>query len=191
MSIFASKLSIVVFLLSLSGLLVSGFRAVSAILTKRVRALTKVYSKNLDCVEYSVWFVTYICLSITFFLIVLLFIWRSIGNTGAKSDTTYTHFYTAVILIIQFSALIAFVPFMVRMVATKGKTKGGNSKSMREELQKTTGSLQAASNLLKDEYTLESQNTQNGVTLSTFSKTTNSSALIRIESKGDEIVEIF
>ena len=190
MALFASKLEATVLILSLVGFLFSGLRMLVALFTGKVRALVKFYSRSDDRVEYNVWLYTYLCLCITFLAILALFGVHA-GSTTQDDGPSATSFYITLILVIQFSALIAFVPIMVRMMSTKSKTRGGDSKSMKQQLQQSTPSLQQAFELLSEDYLLESQESQMGVTLTTFSRKSNSSALIRIESREDKILEIY
>ncbi len=186
---FDSKILFFLLLISAVGTVFCGFRIGTAFIKKRIRALVKVYTQKDDQVEYQVWFFTTLFLGITFVIIMGMTLWKMFSDV---SPFTNTQFYTIVILVLQFSALIAFIPFLVRMLGS-GTNKSGDSKDIRRILQNSVTDLAEAIVLLENDFTLESQGTHHNITTTTFSKKTNSSSLIRIESKtkNGEILEIY
>jgi len=173
--------------ISIPGFLFCLFRSLRALKTKNIRALSQVYSANDDPLEYRVWLWTHILLSLIFLAIVVIILQEQNSLDDAPGKTS---FHTRLILLLQFSALIALVPFLIRLFFSKSKSKPPKAANALIDQARRCASLTEALTLLEKDYRIESRDTSGELTTLTLCSLHNSSELIWIEVRDEQILKI-
>lgn len=174
--------------ISIPGFLFCLYRSLRAVIRKDIRALSQVYSLKNDRVEYRVWLSTHIILAGIFLAIILLiFVEQNSLNTAGDQ----TRFHTRLVLLLQFSALIALVPFLIRLLLSKPQNKPRHvSRDLLDQASQCQTLTQALA-LLENDYRIESRDTStDGLTTITLCGIHNSSELLYIEARDEHILKI-
>lgn len=173
--------------LSIPGFLFCAYRILRALNTKKIRALSQVYSSTDDPLEYRVWFWTHLILAAVFIAIISLIILEQ-NNLDLSQDRT--GFHTRLILLLQFSALIALVPFLIRLLFSKSHNKSHDDTTQLLKQARNCATLTEAIALLEKDYRIESRDTSGDTSTITLCGIHNSSELLWIEARGEQIIEI-
>jgi len=173
--------------LSIPGFLFCLYRSIRAGIKGDIRALSKVYSKHDELVEFRVWFWSHLLLTLVFLAIIVLILTEQ-NNVGSANETT--RFHTRLILLVQFCALIPLVPLLMRMLLSKKSRQATTSDSTLLDQARQCATLSEALSLLDTDYRIESRDTSGDITSITLSLKDNSSELLWIEARCEDILEI-